>query len=376
MQKNTNTLREGHMTNFTRRSAITMMAAAGLAPRAYAESATKKPKVAFMFIGEPGEVGWNYEHARAVQMARDTFGDRVQIDQFAGIGEWGNGDKEKLAELVADGYDMIFGCSFGYMNAMVNASFTAPHVKFEHCGGYIRSGNLSTYTARWYQGRVIEGILAGNVTKTNKIAYIASFPIPQIMRGVNAAFVAARSVNPNVELDVVWLNTWFDPEAEEKAARELIANGVDVLMQHTNTSKPMEVAQELGVYACGKGSDMSKFGPDAQLTASINNWGPYYVERIQALLDGTWQSEDTWGGLQEQMFSMAPFAGWIPERAVLQAQDAMARLQDGTSSAFVGPLRRQDGSIWLADGETASDNDLLTMDFLVEGIKSEIPRKS
>lgn len=275
---------------------------------------------------------------------------------------------------MSKGYDAIYGCSFGYMQSLIESSFTAPNVKFEHCGGYVRTANLATYSARWYEGRVIEGIVAANASKTGKIGYITSFPIPEVVRGVNAAFVAAKSVNPDIEFEVVWLNSWFDPEREEAAARNLIANGADVLMQHTNSSSPMEVAQELGVYAVGKATDMSNYGPDAHLMATVNNWGPYYVRRIGEILDGTWVTEETWNGLEKEMITISDFNGALPNRAVAQAEEAIAQFKNGTRNAFAGEIKRQNGSVWVPEGEVASDSSLLTMDFYVEGIQSIIPK--
>lgn len=355
-----------------RRHAIGLLAAAG-STYGSASFAQDQKKVAFMLNGTPGDVGWNFEHARGIQEAKAAFGDAVQIDTITGVKEWGNGDAEKLTELAGDGYDMIFGCSFGYMQSMMQAAFAAPDVKFEHCGGYVRVANLSTYSARWYEGRVPQGIVAGTMTKTNKIGYLASFPIPQVLRGINAAYLAAKSVNPDVEFEVVWLNAWFDPEKEEAVSRELIANGADVILAHTNSTKPTEVAEELGAFAFGQASDMTSYGPNATLSSTINNWGPYYVRRIGAMLDGTWETTNTWGGFADEIIAAGAFSDQMTNRTFLQATDAVERLVGGQTHPFVGPVRRQDGSAWLAPGETASDRDLLKMDFFVQGISSVIP---
>lgn len=364
------------MTSLNRRTALGMLAASagtfGITP-AYAQ---EKRKVAFLLNGTPGKVGWNYEHARGIEMAQQAHGDRVQIDSFYGVPEWGKGDAEKMRELVNDGYDMIFACSFGYMKSAVATAFTAPNTKFEHCGGYIRAANMATYSARWYEGRVPQGLIAGAVTKTNRIGYLASFPIAQILRGINAAYVAAKSVNPAVEFDIVWLNSWFNPEKEEEVARALADRGADVLLQHTNSTKPTEVAEELGINSFGQGSDMTEFGPNAVLSSTINNWGPYYVRRIAEMLDGTWQTEDTWGGLSQDMITIGKLSEKIPNRTFLQANSAVERIREGKTHPLVGPLKKQDGSGWLAPGEQASDHDLLTMNFYVEGITSIIPSKS
>lgn len=363
------------MLKLNRRTALGMLGAASATAMAGPLYAQDRKKVAFMLNGKPGEVGWNFEHARGIEEAKAAFGDKVQMDSFYGVGEWGKGDADKLKELIADKYDMIFGCSFGYMNSMIQAAFSAPETKFEHCGGYIRSANMSTYSARWYEGRVPQGLIAGAMTKTNKIGYLASFPIPQILRGINAAYIAAKSVNPDVEFDVVWLNSWFSPEKEEEVSRMLIDRGADILLAHTNSTKPTEVAEELGAYAFGQASDMSKFGPRATLSATLNNWGPYYVRRIEALLNNSWATENTWGGLSDQMIAIAPLSEDIPNRVFLQVEDAIERLSNGSQNAFTGPVRRQDGSGWLAAGEVASDADLLKMNFFVDGLTAVIPSK-
>ncbi len=355
----------------TRRTALATLGSALAAGKLHAQAT---PKIAFIMNGTPGKLGWNFEHQRGVESVRAAYGSAVQIDTFYDVKEWGPGEG-LMRELASDGYGMIFACSFGYMQSVVKTAFAAPNVKFEHCGGYIRAQNISTYTARWYEGRVIEGLLAGHATKTNKIGYIGSFPIAQIMRGVNAAFLAAKSVNPDVEMEVTWVNSWFDPAKEEAAARELANRGVDVLLNHANTTKHVEVAEELGIYALGKASDMSSFGPNATLSSTLNNWGPYYVRQVGAFLDETWSTSETWGGLAEEMIAISPINGEVSSRVSLQVLDVMDRLTKRETHAFTGPIRRQDGSGWLAAGEAASDRDLLTMNFFVDGIKSIIPAK-
>lgn len=332
------------------------------------------PKIAFIYISPAADdIGWTHEHERGRLAAVAEFGDRVQIDYFENIAE-GEEGLVKMRALADAGYDMIFTTSFGYMNGSLNVAFENPDIIIEHSTGYVRTANMSTYSARFYEGRVSQGIIAGHMTKTNKIGYIASFPIPEVIRGINVAFLAARSVNPDVEFEIVWVNSWYNPPVEEAAARQLAQNGADVIMQHTDTAEAMKVAEELGIYAFGQASDMSEYGPHASLSASINHWGPYYVDRIGAFLDGTWESTDTWGGLSAEMLEIGPFSENIPQRVQDQAQEAIDRIRNGTLHPFTGPIRRQDGTGWLAAGETASDSDLLTMGFFVEGITGIIPR--
>ena len=331
------------------------------------------PKIGFVMAGEPGNNSWYFEHQRGVDNARQAYAGRAQIDTFYNIPEWGNGDREAIQGLVDDGYDMVFTCSSGYMQSTFQAALANPQTKFEHCGGYVRAQNLSTYSIRWFEGRTIEGTLAGHMTRTNKIGYIATFPIAQVLRGINAAYLAAKAVNPDVEIEVIWINTWFDPPREAAAARELAERGVDVIMTHSNTSEHIKVAEELGIYATGKSSDRADMGPNSVLTSSVNDWTPYYLRRIGAFLDGAWQSRETWGGLSDGILSMAPINESVPTRVNLQTMDVIDRMSEGKQSSFTGPIRRQDGSGWLAAGETSSESDLLTMDFYVEGISGVIP---
>lgn len=279
-----------------------------------------------------------------------------------------------MKELAAEGYDLIFATSYGYLTGALNAAFAYPDTKIEHSNGFVRAPNTSTYSIRTYEGRVVQGILAGHMTRTNKVGYIASYAIPYVIRDINAAYLAARSVNPDVEFEIVWLNTWENHDLEAQAARDLIANGADVLMQNTNTIEAMVIAQELGAFSFGQDSDMSAYGPDASLTASIDHWAPYYIDRIQALLDGTWVSTDTWGGVASDMLEIGPYSDLVPLRIQEQANDSINRIRAGRLHPFTGPIRRQDGSGWLAAGETATDSDLLTMFFFVEGITGIIPR--
>jgi len=334
----------------------------------------KKPKIAFTLVYAPGgDVGWDYEHVRGLEQARAVFGDRVQIDAFHEVAAWGNGDKEMLEKLVADGYEMIFTTSIGYMKSTIEVALANPNVLFEHCTGYVRAKNLATYSTRWYEGRVVEGFLAGTMSKNNRVGYLGSYPIAEVICGINAAFIAARAVNPKIKFEIVWLKEWFNPTKEAEVAQQLIDRGADILMQHTDSAAAVEVAQKNGIYSFGQGSDMTKYGPDAVMTSMVNNWGSYYTRRIGEFLDGTWRTKETWGGLGEELFELTPLLDTLPNRTVLQAQDLIARISSGEQHAFVGPQRRQDGSGWLAPGETASDSDLLTMDYYAEGMASVYP---
>lgn len=245
------------------------------------------PKIAFVYISPAKDpIGWTHEHERGREAVQEYFGDRVETAFFENVPEGPDG-LDTLRQIANDGFDMLFTTSFGYMSPSIQIAFEYPEITIEQATGYVRAENMSSYNIRYYEGRVSQGIIAGNMTESNKIGYIASFPIPEVIRGINATFLAARSVNPDVEFEIVWMNAWYNPPAEEAAARQLIANGADILIQHTDTAEPMKVAEELGVFAFGQASDMIDYGPDAQLSATANNWSPYYIARVQAFLDGT-----------------------------------------------------------------------------------------
>jgi len=261
------------------------------------------------------------------------------------------------------------------MNSTVKVAKRYPDVKFEHATGYKRpTDNISTYSARFYEGRHVIGKIAGRMTETNIFGYIASFPIPEVIRGINSAFLAAKSVNSNIEIKIVWVYSWYDPGREADAASALIAQGADVLMQHTDSTAPMTVAEEKGVYAFGQASDMRAWGPNAQLTGIIDDWGPYYLERVQAVKDGTWTSTDTFAGVQQGMVKFTPMNNSMPLEVREEASKAINDLSMGKIHPFTGPINKQDGSPWLAEGETPPNYpDLLAMDFYIEGIDAKYP---
>ena len=330
-------------------------------------------KVAFIYVGPTGDHGWNYQHDEGRKQLEAHFGDDVEATYIESVPE-GPDAERVITQLANKGNDIIFTTSFGYMNPTLKVAKLFPDVKFEHATGYLRSDNVSTYSARFYEGRHVIGKIAGKMTKSNVIGYIASFPIPEVIRGINASYLAAKSVNPDIEMKIIWVYTWYDPGKESDAANALIDQGADIIMQHTDSAAAMVVAEERGIYAFGQASDMGAFGPNAQLTAIIDDWGPYYIQRVQALRDGTWESMDTFDGVKEGMVEFAPLSDKLPADVKAMAQQAIDDLRAGTIHPFTGPINKQDGSPWLADGETPPMfPDVITMDFYVEGIDSKYP---
>jgi simple sugar transport system substrate-binding protein len=352
---------------------LTALAAAALALAAPAAQAQDDPtKVGFIYVGPIGDFGWSYEHNEGRLAIEKAFGDKVETTYLESVPE-GPDAERALRQMAQSGHDLIFTTSFGFMNPTVKVARQFPDVKFEHATGYKRADNVSTYSARFYEGRHVIGLIAGRMTETDTIGYIASFPIPEVVRGINAAFLAARSVNPDVQFKVIWVNTWFDPGKEADAANALIEQGADILMQHTDSPAPVTIAEEKGIHAFGQASNMIEFGPNAQLTAIIDNWAPYYIERVEAVIDGTWESQDTWGGFKSGMVEMAEYSDAIPADVLAEAKAAQEAIEAGELHPFTGPIRKQDGTVWLEEGETASDEALLGMNFYVQGMEGQLP---
>lgn len=330
-------------------------------------------KVGFIYVGPVGDLGWSYQHDLGRQAIEEHFGDQVETSYVESVPEGADAERV-LTQMARSGTKLIFTTSFGYMDPTMNVAAKFPNVMFEHATGYKRADNVATYSGRFYEGRTVIGHIAGKMTKTNTIGYIASFPIPEVVRGINAAYLAAKAVNPDVKFKIVWAFTWFDPGKEADAANALIEQGADVIMQHTDSPAAMTIAEEQGIYAFGQASDMLEFGPNARLSSIVDNWDPYYIARVQAVLDGTWTSTDTWDGIGAGMTGIGEFNKNMPDDVKASAAKLKADLASGAVHSFSGPINKQDGTPWLAAGETADDGTLLSMDFYVEGIEGDLPQ--
>jgi simple sugar transport system substrate-binding protein len=344
-------------------------AAAAVGLPAFAQDSLK---VGFIYVGVPGDGGWTYQHDQARQEMEKHFVGKVVTSFIENVPEGADAERA-ITQLALAGNKLIYTTSFGFMDATVNVAAKFPDIKFEHATGYKRADNLSTYDARFYEGRAVIGTIAGRMTKSNKIGYIASFPIPEVIQGINSAFIHARKVNPNAEMKVVWVYTWFDPAKEADAAAALIAEGVDVLMQHTDSTAVMAKAQEAGVYAFGQASDMAAYAPKPRISSIIDNWTPYYIERTQAVLDGTWASEGSWKGIGGGEVVIGEISDEVPADVKAEALALRDKIGSGEYHPFTGPLNKKDGTPWLAEGEVADDGTLSGLNFYVEGIESDIP---
>ncbi|MFK7866889.1 MAG: BMP family ABC transporter substrate-binding protein [Alphaproteobacteria bacterium] len=352
--------------------AATLAIAAALIFANGASHASDPFKVGFIYVGPIGDHGWSYQHDQARLAVEEHFGDKVTTAYVENVPEGADAERV-LDQLVAAGNQLIFSTSFGFMNPTLKVAKRNPDILFEHATGFKTADNVGIYNARFYEGRYVAGQTVAKLTKSNIIGYIASFPIPEVVMGVNATLRGARAVNPDVEIRVVWVNSWFDPGKEADAAKTLIDQGADIIMQHTDSPAPMQVAQERGVWAVGQASDMSSFGEDAHVTAIVNNWAPYYIERIQAAIDGNWSVDSTWGGFQSGMLYLSDFNKGIPENIVAEARALEAKIKAGEVHPFQGPVIDQNGNERLAAGEIMDDRTINSMDYFVEGVIGTVP---
>ena len=274
----------------------------------FATSSVANPHltVGFVYIGPIGDHGWTYMHDKGRQAIEEEFGDMVKTVYVENV-KYGPDAERIIRQMAQEGVDIIFATSFGYMESMLKVAKEFPDVYFEHATGYKTAPNMSVYSSRFYEGRYIQGVIAGTMSKAGKAGYIASFPIPEVIRGINSFYLGATSVNPDFDLDIVWVNTWYDPGKEADAAKVLISEGADIITQHTDSPAPLQTAEKMGVVGFGQASDQIKFAPKAQLTAILDVWDSYYISRVRAAMNGTWTESSTWGGMDTGMVQMADY---------------------------------------------------------------------
>lgn len=360
-----------------RRTLLATAAALALALPGAALAQVDKVKACFVYVGPIGDLGWTYQHHQGALAVQEAYGDKVEIQFQESVPEGADAERV-ITQMALGGCNIIFTTSFGYMDATNAVAAKFPDVKFEHATGFKREHpNVSTYNARFYEGRAVQGHIAGKMTKSNKIGYIASFPIPEVVMGINSYYLHAKKVNPNVELSVVWAFTWFDPAKEADAAKALIDQGVDVIASHTDSTAPLaEAAKTPGVIGFGQASDMAipEYMPTPRVSSIIDNWAPYYVKRVGALLDGSYAQIDAWEGIAGGEVEIGAITEAVPADVKAEAEAMRDAIAAGTYHPFTGPINKQDGSPWLAEGQTAPDGDLLGMAFYVEGITGDIPK--
>lgn len=358
------------MTRLNRRSFVAAAGAAATLPLIGRPAFAADPlKIGFMYVGPVGDYGWSWAHDHSRKLMVEELGDAVTTSFVESVPE-GPDAERVLRELAQQGHKLIFATSFGYMNQTLKVAREFPDVYFEHATGYQRSENVATYNARFHEGRSVLGTIAGHMSESGVGGYVASFPIPEVVMGINAFTLAAQKVNPDFKTKVIWVNSWFDPAKEADAARAMIDQGVDVITQHTDSPAALQVAEERGVYAFGQAADMSAFAPTAHLTAIADDWAPYYISRAKAAIDGTWTTGDTWDGMKEGAVAMTPYNANLPADVVAAAEAVRTGIIDGTYDPFAGPIMDQSGAERVAAGGTQDDGQLLTMDWYVDGVQS------
>lgn len=328
----------------------------------------KELKVGFVYNSPVSEGGWVYAHdmgRRAVatlQGAQTAFVDSVPE---------GPDSERVIRAMAAQGYDLIFTTSYGYMEPTLKVAKDFPGTVFMHCSGFKTAKNVGNYFGRIYQARYLTGIVAGGMTKSKVLGYVAAFPIPEVIRGINAFTLGALSVNPAITVRVAWTKSWYNPAMEKKAAQSLLDQGVDIITQHQDSPETQRMAQDRGVYSIGYNSDMSRYAPKAHLTAAIWNWGPLYRRLAEEVATGTWRSSSQWLGLESGVVGIAPFGPMVPSDLRHLVERAKDDIIAGRIAVFTGPIKDQQGEVRIPSGQVASDHDLRSMTWFVKGVVDE-----
>jgi len=357
------------MTMISRRTLFKGAGAATLATLASPALAEDKVKVGFIFLGPIGDYGWTWAHNKGREAVEAELGDKVETIYVENVAEDASAIPV-LRDLAQQGCKLIFTTSFGYMDQTLEVAAEFPDVKFEHCTGYKRADNVATYNSRFHEGRAVLGTIAGKMTKSGVIGYLGSFKIPEVVLGVNSFALAAQKQNPAVVVKVLMIDSWFDPPKEAAATETLINLGCDLVTTHTDSPAPLQVLEQKGLFGFGQGADMSAFAPNAHLTAIEDIWGPYYIERTKAILEGTWTSTDTWDGMIDGEVVVSPYSAAVPADVAAVADTIKAGYMDGSFNIFTGPIYDQDGAEKVKAGEVMTLEQLATMDWFVKGVES------
>lgn len=347
------------------------LVAACLSLSVFAQSAPIK--AAWVYVTPITDAGWTQQHDQGRKAVEKALGGHVQTTYVENVAEGADAERV-IRDLAQQGNQIIFTPSFGYMEPTLKVARDFPGVKFESITGLKQAPNVATANARYYEGRYLAGVVAGRMTKSNLAGYVAGFPIPEVLQGINAFTLGMRSVNPRAEVRVVWLNEWFDPSRERLAALALMDQGADVLAFHTGSTAVMTAAEERGKMAVAYHSDMRQVAPRAQIVAVTHQWGDYYTQRVKQVQAGTWRSGKLWGGVKEGMVRVEAFGPRVPKAVqteVLALQDSIAA---GKLRPFVGPIKDNQGVEQVAKGQALTDDQILGMNWLAEGVRGSVPR--
>ena len=353
-----------------RRTFLSAAALAAVAPRL---QAAEPLKIGFIYSGPISDGGWTYQHELGRKMLEAEFGDKVKTSFVESVPESAEAERF-IRQYAMDGYKLIFTTSFGFMDPTIKVAKQFPKVIFEHATGYKTAPNVGIYQTRFYDGAYLMGVLAGKMTKTNVLGFVGSFPIPEVLRNIDAFTLGAKSVNPAIKTKVVWVSTWFNPAKERQAAEALIGEKCDVLYQNTDSPAVVQLAQEKGLYAFGQDSDMSKYGPKSQLSANTVNWGVYYKKKVADVLAGKWKSEDTKWGMREGMIELSPLNASVPPEVAKLFEEKKKAIYEGKLATFGGPVKDQAGNIKVAAGKVLPEKDLWSLTWYVDGVEGSIPK--
>ena len=344
---------------------------AALALTASSVASAEEQKVCFVYVGPTGDNGWTYRHDVARKELEERFSGKIETTYVENISP-GPDAERALTQYSVTGCKLIFATTFGYMEPVLSVAQKFPDTKFEHATGFKGADNVTTYDVRYYEAFYVEGKIAASVSETGIAGYIASFPIPVSLSSINAFMLGAQSVNPDFQLKVTWINSWYDPAKETDATNALIDQGADVIVQQTDSAAPMAVAEERGKLAFGMSADKIEFGPNAQLTTLVLNWAPYYERRVNALLDGSWQSQASYDGFAEGTLKLAELTNMSDETKEM-ALSTIEEIESGQTHPFQGPVYNQNGELVVEEGEILPTGAILGMDWFVQGITDSLP---
>jgi simple sugar transport system substrate-binding protein len=330
-------------------------------------------KVGYIYVSPIGDAGWTFQHDQGRKEMEKALAGKVVSKYVESVPEGADAERV-IRELAQSGNQIIFTTSFGYMNPTLKVAKMFPKTDFEHATGYKTDTNVGVYNARFYEGRYLAGQVAGKMSKSGVAGYVAAFPIPEVVMGINAFTRGMRSVNPKAETKVIWTNSWYDPGREREAADTLMSQGADVLTHHTDSTAVVQAAEAKKAYAIAYHSDMSKYAPTAQLTAVTHQWGAFYTKAVQDAMNGTWKPGNVWGGIKEGMIKMAPFNAAVPKETQDLVNKTAADIGAGKFHPFTGPIKDNEGKERLAAGKTITDADLSKMDYYVEGVQGKLPK--
>ena len=347
-------------------------AAPAPAPAAAAPAPAAPLNIAFAYVGPVGDGGWTFAHDNGRKALEKEFGDKIKTSFVESVPE--SADAERVfRDMVGQKNQLVFGTTFGYMEPMLKVAADHKDVKFEHATGYKTAENMRTYDSRTYEGAYMAGIIAGAMTKSNKLGVVGSVPIPEVLRNINSFTMGAQSVNPKITTNVVWVNEWFSPPKETEAATALINGGADVLFQNTDSPAVLKTAQERGMRAFGWDSDMTAYGPKAHLGSAIINWAPYYIKATQDALDGKWATGSSWWGVKEGAIDMVSVAEDVPADIKAKVDEVRSGLKAGSYNIWKGPIVGQDGKELVAAGAVADDKFLSGVNFYIKGVEGKVP---